>query len=205
MSGTVDVALYKLLAAGFAGLPAQTGADNLAPGLVPVSGPMLWSGSVYNRQQALVAVGSALGLAGSGAGMNGILLFNGTSWDGQRTPSVFKNATATAAGDTAVWTPTTGKKFRLMGFAINVTANAAQAVAGVLNIVLRDATTPIGLGYSVFVPGAAGTNFQDDSSMGFIPLGNGYPSTLANNALNINLGAALTAGVVQIMAIGTEE
>lgn len=205
MSGTVDIALYKLLAAGFAGLPAQTGADNLAPGLVPVSGPMLWSGSVYNRQQALVAVGNALGLAGSGAGMNGILLFNGTSWDGQRTPSVFKNITATASGDTAVWTPTTGKKFRLMGFAINVTANAAQSVAGVLNVVLRDATTPIGLGYSVFVPGAAGANFQDDSSMGFIQLGNGYLSTTTNNVLNINLSAALTSGVVQIVAIGTEE
>jgi hypothetical protein len=35
-------------------------------------------------------------------------------------PNVFKTATASAAGNTALWAPASGKKFRLMRFMIQV-------------------------------------------------------------------------------------
>src|SRR5438105_5547002 len=44
--------------------------------------------------------------------------FNGAFWDRLRTPNKFNHALATAAGNTAVWTPAAGKKFRLMRFAV---------------------------------------------------------------------------------------
>ena len=43
-------------------------------------------------------------------------VFNGATWDRQRTPNVFKTVSATViTSETTVWTPTSGKKFRLMG------------------------------------------------------------------------------------------
>ena len=38
-----------------------------------------------------------------------------------------------------------------------------------------------------------------------IDLGNGYLSTAANNVLQVNLSAALSAGKVRVTAVGTEE
>jgi len=122
----------------------------------------------------------------------------------QRTPNVFKTAVATALGDTAVWTPAAGKKFRLMRFLIQVTANAALAAGGLLEILLRDATTATGLAHSYFVPGAAGTVFGEQGGT-WIDLGNGFLSAAANNVLNVNLSVALTAGEVRVVACGTEE
>lgn len=133
-------------------------------------------------------------------------MFNGSTWDKVRTASTFKTAKATASGDTAVWTPAAGKRFVLLGYEIMVTANAAQAVAGVLDVVLRDAAAPIGQGLSVFVPGAAGAAFAANASTGWVSLlGLGYQSAAINQALNVNLSAALTAGTVRVNAVGTEE
>src|SRR5258708_7046612 len=45
------------------------------------------------------------------------MVFNGVSWDRLRTPSVFKQLSAVVVtSETTIWTPTSGKKFRLMGF-----------------------------------------------------------------------------------------
>lgn len=133
-------------------------------------------------------------------------LYNGTSFDRTRTPNTFKTVTATATGDTAVWTPTSGKKVRLMRYQIQISGNAAQAVAGDFDIVLRDATTAIGVGLTVYVPGAgAGAKPSDGLASGWVDLGNGFLSAAANNVLNVNLSAALTAGKVRVVACGTEE
>lgn len=127
----------------------------------------------------------------------------GTGWVGAKSANVFKTTTATASGDTAVWTPASGKKFRLLGFQIDVTGQSTLAGAATLNIILREGTTAIGLGVSVYVPAAA-VNTMNGFSSGFIPVGNGYLAA-ADAVLNVNLSAALTAGVVRVMAIGTEE
>jgi|SRR5579884_269426 hypothetical protein len=126
------------------------------------------------------------------------------TWIEARTPSTFKTAIATAAGNTALWTPTAGKKFRLMRLVFQLTGNAAQAAAGILTIDLRDNVTSTNITFSAFVPSTGGTTFTDDHYT-YLDLGNGILSAAANNVLNINLSAALTSGHVRIIAMGTEE
>ena len=122
-----------------------------------------------------------------------------------RTPSSFKSATATASGNTAVWTPGSSKKFRLMRYRVEVTANAAQATGGVITLQFQDNTTALALSHSVFVPATAGATMSGSYISGWIDLGNGILSSTANNVLNINLSAALTSGTVAVIACGTEE
>ena len=130
--------------------------------------------------------------------------YNGTFWDMKRHPNVFKTITATASGDTAVWTPTSGKKFRAMRYMILLTNEAALASAGALDVTLKDASTTLGLGHSFYVPSAGGT-LVGRVCTPWIDIGNGILSALANNVLNINLSAALTAGKIRINICGTEE
>jgi len=139
--------------------------------------------------------------------MPGNSLFNGTRWEHTRGPNVVKTATATGAGDTALWTPATGKRFRLMRFQIQVPANAAAATAAAIDVLLRDGTTATGLGLTVFVPATAdvATLYHAGTVTGWIDLGNGVISGAVDRVLNINLSAALTAGKVRVVACGTEE
>lgn len=52
-----------------------------------------------------------------------LLGYNGASWDRLRTPAVYKALAGVAIGSIAtVWTPAGGKKFRLMGGSISVSA-----------------------------------------------------------------------------------
>lgn len=130
---------------------------------------------------------------------------NGTSLDVIRTPNVFKLVTAiTSSGNTAVWTPASGKKFRLMGYQIFLSDQAKASAAADLVISFQDATTAIGAGMMSYVP-AAITAGEVNPSSGPVDLGNGYLSTTANNVLNVNLSFALTGGSVAVAAWGTEE
>jgi hypothetical protein len=91
-----------------------------------------------------------------------------------------------------------------MRLMIQVTANAALAVAGVVEILLRDGANPTGIAHSYFVPGAAGTTFGEQGGT-WLDLGNGFLSAAANNVLNVNLSVALTGGECRVVACGTEE
>lgn len=133
------------------------------------------------------------------------MVFNGATWDRQRTATVFKTCTATASGSTACWTPAAGKKFRLMGYCLDVTANAAQSVAGVITIDLLDSAASTNNTWSTFIPGAAGTTLTASDQACNYSMGNGVLSAAANNVLNVNLSAALTAGLVRVRLWGTEE
>lgn len=133
-------------------------------------------------------------------------LFNGSTWDRPRTPSIFKQNSTSASGSTAIWTPASGKKFRLMRFKIQVTDSATIAVAGLLTIALLDSATDLGLSHILAVPTTGGgANAIQDYDSGWIDLGNGKLSSAANNPLNVNLSVALTAGVVNVIVCGTEE
>jgi hypothetical protein len=126
------------------------------------------------------------------------------------TPSIFKTAQANASGDNALWTPTSGKKFRLMRFKVQVPANCTIAARGVLTIKLRDGTTDLNLSHDVYLGQtaiAADTNPQQTPLLesGWIDLGEGVLSATANNVLNINLSAALATGNVRVTCCGTEE
>lgn len=123
-----------------------------------------------------------------------------------RTPTIYNHASTAASGDTALWTPLTGNKFRVLKFKIQLTADAATSGGARITVLLRDATTDIGVGHIVFVPSAGATALNAGYDSGWIDLGQfGYLSTAANAVLNINLSAALTAGLCNVIVAGTEE
>jgi hypothetical protein len=130
-----------------------------------------------------------------------------------RTPAIFKTATvvATAAGNTAVWTPAAGKKFRLMRFQITG-VNLAATAATVITISFQDNVTGITIGtYDVLLPAiatatdvlAGGIQYISD----WIDLGNGIISAVANNVLNANVSATVAGatGSFRYNVCGTEE
>jgi len=116
--------------------------------------------------------------------------------EGPRTPSVFKTVAASLIGSTALWTPAAGKKFRIMGFKCFIPSTATTA--GGSTITLKDGAA------TVFTLAVLGTttqivNYQQTDMV------NGYLSAAANNVLNIDLSAALTAGAVVVDVWGAEE
>jgi hypothetical protein len=126
-----------------------------------------------------------------------------------RTPAIFHNASvsATASGNTAVWTPTSGKKFRLMRFQITAQGLSATA-ATLLTISFQDGSTGIGIGtYDVLLPAVANLVAGITTVSAWIDLGNGYLSTAANNVLNANISATVTGatGTFRVNVCGTEE
>lgn len=141
--------------------------------------------------------------------------FSGTAdavrqaWSKTRTPTVFKSVQATAAGNTAVWTPGTGNKFRLLGFSIDLTDNAAMVTgSGIITVSFQDATTSIPLAYDIVIPATAITTPFGDGFSKVIQLGSfGILSAAANNVLNFNIagGNPLTTGNFRVGAWGTEE
>lgn len=133
------------------------------------------------------------------------LLYNGVTWERARTSKVFRSASATDLGPSAVWTPSTGKKFRLMKCLILVTSDAATAGGARVTIDLLDNATSFGVKVDVYCPAVAGTAFGNGFSTGWIDIGNGRLSIAANNVLNVNLSAALSSGVVRVIAAGCEE
>lgn len=127
-------------------------------------------------------------------------------WSKKRTPTVFKTIQATASGNTAVWTPGTGNKFRLLKLFVQLTDNASLASGAVLTISLQDSTTAMPIAFDVFVPTTAVTTTIGDGLEQELDLGDfGIQSAAANNVLNVNLSAALATGNARIIAMGTEE
>jgi hypothetical protein len=116
-------------------------------------------------------------------------LFNGVSWDRARTPIVYKalvNVAITASTPVAIWTPTTGKKFRLMGIVVSCNTTAAK-------VKLLDAAVDTNLR----IP--AGLDTQPAT---VVDLKNGYLSVAANNVLNADVSASTT---INGFVYGTEE
>jgi len=127
-------------------------------------------------------------------------------WSLARTSTVLRTVSTAAAGATAIWTPGTGNKFRLLQYDISVSGNAATAGGGVVTIKLQDAAADINVAFDVLLPNAA-TLVQGDAFVSpRIDLGTfGYLSTAVNQALTVNLSAALSAGNVRVNVAGTEE
>lgn len=102
-------------------------------------------------------------------------------------PIVFKNIAAvavTAGTPVAVWTPTSGTRFRLLGFMVSL------SVAG--SVIFKDNTTEF-----IRTPlMAAGIGLASP------PMFGGYPSALINNKLQID---ATASGGVSGFVFGTED
>ena len=112
---------------------------------------------------------------------------------GNTTPYVFKPIKAvaiTAGTPVAVWTPATGKRFRLLGFCVLPT------VANV-GILFEDATGG-GNEFLRFPPTAAVATTQVQVNLGLY----GYLSTTVNNALFLDVTITST---VSGYVYGTEE
>jgi len=162
-----------------------------------------WSSSISDN----VSVGSGGGYESGSGALRPIgvapLVNTGAALYQVRTPSAFHTTTASSSGNTAVWTPQTGNKFRLMGYVIYLTGDATLGSAGDLEVTFQDNTTAIGLGFSSYVPGAL-TAGEVTLTSGVVQLGNGYVSTAANNVLHINLATALASGECRVTVWGTE-
>jgi hypothetical protein len=114
--------------------------------------------------------------------------FNGTTWDRVRTPNVFKTVSLGAGTtETTIWTPTSGKKFRLMGFILTpgaaTTLTFKDNTAGTTIFVTRGTTD-----VAIIVPAVA--------------LGNGILSGAADRVLTVTRG---TSSTLDGVLIGTEE
>jgi hypothetical protein len=150
----------------------------------------------------------AVSTTGGNAGLHTfahLMLDNTTAgsqkWESQRTPTFWKWALCTTVAATAVWTPTAGKKFRLMG--LTICPDAGLAAAGIQKISLLDSATDIGINFQTYLPIAASIAHQVPIVVVFP--GNGFLSAAANNVLNCTLTSACTAGGISISVFGTEE
>lgn len=203
---------------------------------VPVENfPMTWNGATWDRWRSGQTNGGPVGtpavvIGDGGAGStrqapvnNGVdgvgyltaalvtqsltYAYDGTAnFDRVRYPKIFKTVVATTSGNTALWTPAAGKKFRLMRYLVSVPYNAASAAPGNLLVDLLDAAASIAQTHTLFIPATGQTTGGPPIyHSGWIDLGNGILSATANNVLNINLNAAFAAGVVRVLCCGTEE
>lgn len=174
MSGISPNAVVALLASGSSGFPTTLVAQSNAVSDVP-------------SKEVLYTLATAYG-------------FNTVegAWDQLLVAAVFKTAAVTAAGATTVWTPTSGKRFRLMGYTLSVSGTVAAT--GTQVIELLDAAT-------IFAQHGATVQSvtpQGDTQIG-LDYGNGYLSSGVNNVLTINLGTAMATGAVYANLWGTEQ
>lgn len=227
IGGTVGTgaAAVKHLLVDSSGRPIMVGAA--AAGAAVAGNPILVGGSDGTNAQNLsvdtsgrARVVGATGTGNAASGINPVLSAgsDGTSVRSLITDalgdlvlaghylSTFKSVQTAATGDTAVWTPASGKKFRLKRLFVMVTQDAATSGGGVITIKLRDSTTDMNLTFDLWVPSATiaapiGVAF----SSGSVDLGFGVLSATINNVLNVNLSAALSAGKCRVTVSGTEE
>jgi hypothetical protein len=123
-------------------------------------------------------------------------VLNGSNGERLRTPTTFKSVSTAAAGATALWTPTSGKKFRVMGWTVLIPSTTTTAAGS--TITLQDSAATV---FTVAVIGTTTATIAYNSGAMY----NGYLSVLKDNVLNINCSAALTAGNVLVNVWGTEE
>ena len=194
---------FRLNQTGIGGTTAGVAEFYSVPPALPAQYVYIGGPSQLDIEATSLSGDGATVFQGSVSAFNG--LYNGSTWDRQRGPAIFKTATATASGDTALWTPTSGKKFRLMRFKIEATADAATSGGASIDVVLRDSTTATAAAMSFYAPATSVTTTPGRISSGWVDLGNGLLSAAANNVLNINLSAALTSGKVRVVCCGTEE
>ena len=145
---------------------------------------------------------------GSAVDANALQVFyNGVTWSRMRAATTFRSAAATAVGNTALWTPAASKKFRRLGYRIEVSGNVTQTTGGDFTVSLYDgASNPTAFVHHFNVPTTgASSGALGGYTTGWIDTSNGLISALANNVLNINLSAALTSGTIRVIVKGNEE
>ncbi len=116
--------------------------------------------------------------------------FNGQVFTRTRAPTVFINLNAVSiAAEATIWTPTTGRKFRLMGYVLT-----SAGAAGATNVLLKDNTAGA---TRLIIPFSATA-----ATIVSPPMGNGILSAAVNNVLTATGGATET---LSGYLFGTEE
>jgi hypothetical protein len=109
---------------------------------------------------------------------------------------VVNSAVVTAAGNTALWTPTNGTRFLLRKAIISVSATAASLTPVLIQ--LMDANVLIAQYFAT-----VGVTLGLDSQIPPQDFGLYFSSAL-NNVLNVNLSVALLTGGVAVTVFGFE-
>jgi len=150
---------------------------------------MTWNGTTWDRLRLPIAAALADGLTNpttTGVASYGHR-YNGATWDRERVPTVFTTFDLSAAtAETTLWTPTSGKKFRFMGFLVFTGATSTK-------LTFKDNTA----GSTILIHGLPG------GWMIQVDLGSkGILSAAANNVLTVTRSGSTTlSGTVY----GTEE
>lgn len=114
-------------------------------------------------------------------------------------PTVYRNITTLANGSTALWTPTAGRRWRLLGVQVMLMQATTAAAACTLSLLDVAAATGLGvtLGIAAFtaVPNSTIVYNVDCNILA------AQPST----ALNVNLSSVLAIGGVSVQCWGVEE
>lgn len=157
-------------------------------------------GAINNLNTTAAISVAMYGGAGASSGNN--------SFQAYRIPQIFKTASVSAgtSGNSTVWTPTSGKKFRLMRFDLSG-SNLSAAAATVVTLSFQDNTTGLAPTYDVLLPATVNTVSGTTAITNWIDLGNGILSAAANNVLNLNVSSAPAgaAGTYRVNVCGTEE
>ncbi len=120
-------------------------------------------------------------------------------WDRLRYAATHKFAEVTTAGDTAIWTPSTGKKFRLLGGIIVCGSMGASELNEDISIYFKDGSTTIS-------PHLLLTSNQVIPLDGLFTRSNGILSSTANNVLYVRLTASTAIkSPISVWVCGTEE
>ena len=147
----------------------------------------------------------------SGNSAAGIALagYDGSNISRLRYANTVKSLNKSTTGDTPIWTPSAGRRYRLLGYIITISSNATLAAAGMLAIKLRDGTTVDIVTHNVYVPQTAENKLASDWSTGFVDLGAGgglgVQGGAVTRALNLSLSTALATGIVDVQVFGTED
>lgn len=115
----------------------------------------------------------------------------------------FLSIFVTAAGDTALWAPVAGTRFRLMRYRYTLLGNSTMAAAGTLSLQLKDGAT-VAFIERMYVPAAA-ANVLGGYQSPWMDLGNGWLSSALAQTLFANLSSALVTGGIQIQLAGMLE
>jgi hypothetical protein len=122
--------------------------------------------------------------------------------------AITRVATAQAylSGNTALWTPAAGKRFRLKRLMATIPGDAYAGAPGPVTLSFQDGTTPIGIAFQFYLPAAAPNVAGCLLVTPWLDLGDGYLSAAIGNALNANLSLTIAgAGAAQIIVAGVEE
>lgn len=169
-------------------------------GAVPITNVMVVEAGIWDGGNNILPIRAATGdsIGGGNVIMTAAGLYNPTvgNFDRVREITTFKpfngQALTATSGNTptSIWTPASGKKFRLMGYWFSLSAAAG--------LVFHDLAT-VGGGGVIPIPSplAAAAGIVQSP-----PIGNGFLSATANNQLWIDATAAAT---VTGFVWGTEE